>query len=410
MFASPSGSQSNRSEKVRIAIAGCGGISHAHLRGYQILLENGIDTFRITAACDVEKDRAERVADVAHQFQGGDRPAVYTDFEELVHDKVADAADICSSVSTHHTLALTALENGMHATIEKPFTITVKAGLKVVQTAEKVGKVIAISENARFGQGLRASRWALDQDYIGEQQMMAFGSTGAQGWYPDKIVAGTPWRHDKMIAGAGAVLDLGSHSFDVIRYLCGEVDEVYGVTKVLLPFRVRRDEAGEVVQKVPSSVDDVAFAILKFNSGAIGMFGTGWGGHGEATGFRDGFTIQGSKGSLKNASGNPQIALDDGTKMDVQQNFDESAGAEIKERFFPKGLTDTFALELNEFIRAIQTGEKPDNDGWEGLRDIVISYAITESSWFDQPVKIEDVISGKIEGYQKELNEKYGIG
>ena len=83
-------------QKVRIAVAGSGGISHAHLRGYKILLENGIDSFRITAACDVEKDRAEKVADVAHQFQGGDRPAVYTNFEELARDEVADAADICS--------------------------------------------------------------------------------------------------------------------------------------------------------------------------------------------------------------------------------------------------------------------------------------------------------------------------
>lgn len=396
-------------QKVRIAVAGSGGISHAHLRGYKILLENGIDSFRITAACDVEKDRAEKVADVAHQFQGGDRPAVYTNFEELARDEVADAADICSSVSSHHTLALTAVENGMHATIEKPFAVTVKAGLKIMQAAEEASKVIAISENARFGQGIRMSRWALDQDYIGEQQMMVFGGTGAQVWYPDKIVAGTPWRHDKMIAGAGAVLDLGSHSFDVIRYLCGEVDEVYGVTRVLLPFRLHRNETGKVVQKVPSNVDDVAFAVLKFRSGAIGMFGTGWGGHGEATGFQDGFAIQGSKGSLKNASGNPQIALDDGSRIDVQGHFNESASLEIRESFFPKGITDTFALELLEFIQAIETEEKPDNSGWEGLRDIVISYAITESSWFGHPVKTEDIISGKIEGYQKELNEKYGL-
>ena len=392
-----------------MAIAGCGGISHAHLNGYRTLFENGMDNFRITAACDVEKDRAEKVADVAHQFQGGDRPTVYTDFEELAHDKIADAADICSSVSSHHTLALTAFENDMHATIEKPFAITVKAGLKIVQTAAAAGKVIAISENARFGEGTRMSRWALDQGYIGEQQMMVFGSTGAQVWYPDKIVAGTPWRHDKMIAGAGAVLDLGSHSFDVIRYLCGEVDEVYGVTKVLLPSRVARNEAGKVIQEVPSDVDDVAFAILKFKSGAMGMFGTGWGGHGEATGFQDGFTIQGSKGSLKNASGSPQIALDDGSKINVQQDFDKSVGAEVKEGFFPKGITETFALELHEFIRAIQAGGKPDNDGWEGLQDIVIAYAITESSLSGQPVKIADIISGKIEGYQKELNEKYGL-
>ena len=139
------------------------------------------------------------------------------------------------------------------------------------------------------------------------------------------------------------------------------------------------------------------------------MFGTGWGGHGEATGFRDGFTIQGSKGSLKNASGNPEIVLDDGTRINVQEQFSENASAELKEKLFPNGMDDTFALELNEFIRSIQSGDKPDNHGWEGLNDIVVSYAITESAWFNQPVKIEDVLSGEVEGYQKELNERYGL-
>ncbi len=397
------------SDKIKIAIAGCGGISYAHIRGYNILLDNGINNFQITAVCDTDNERAEKLASAIQKFQPNDKISVYNDFEQLAHDKVADAVDICTSVSSHHTIALTALENGMHATVEKPFAITVKAGLKMLQSAEKANKIIAISENARFGHGVRMSRWILDQDIIGEQQTMVFGNTGAQVWYPDKIIDGTPWRHDKMIAGAGAVLDLGSHSFDIIRYLCGEVNEVYGVTKVLLPFRVLRNDAGEIVQKVPNNVDDVAFAILKFKNSATGMFMTGWGGHGEPTGFMDGFTIQGSKGSLKDATGNPRIALDDGTKIDVPKEFNKSANVEIKERFFPKGINDTFALELYEFINAIQTGKKPDNHGWHGFLDIAVSYAITESSWFNSPVKLEDVISGKIEGYQKELNEKYHI-
>lgn len=178
---------------------------------------------------------------------------------------------------------------------------------------------------------------------------------------------------------------------------------------MLLPFRIQRSEEGEIIQKVPNNVDDVAFAILKFKSGAMGMFGTGWGGHGEPTGFKDGFTVQGSRGSLKDATGNPRITLDDGTKIDVSVEFQKSASEEIKERFFPKGIKDTFALELLEFIDAIQTKGKPDNHGWQGLQDIAVSYAITESSFSNSPVKLEDIISGKVDGYQRELNEKYGI-
>lgn len=117
------------SDKIKIAIVGCGRISYVHIRGYNILLDNGIDNFQITATCDIDKESAERLAGAVQQFQLGDKVSIYNDFEQLAHDKVADAVDICTSVSSHHTIALTALENGTHVTVEKPFAITVKSGL-----------------------------------------------------------------------------------------------------------------------------------------------------------------------------------------------------------------------------------------------------------------------------------------
>ena len=43
---------------IQIGIVGCGRIMAAHLRGYRLLREMGVDDFRITALCSLSEDEA----------------------------------------------------------------------------------------------------------------------------------------------------------------------------------------------------------------------------------------------------------------------------------------------------------------------------------------------------------------
>ena len=43
---------------IEIGIVGCGRIMAAHLRGYRLLREAGVDDFRITALCSLSEDEA----------------------------------------------------------------------------------------------------------------------------------------------------------------------------------------------------------------------------------------------------------------------------------------------------------------------------------------------------------------
>ena len=58
-------------DQLKMGLLGCGGMSGAHMRGYQELWSKGIKSFDIVAACDIDANRAEERATQAHEFQGG---------------------------------------------------------------------------------------------------------------------------------------------------------------------------------------------------------------------------------------------------------------------------------------------------------------------------------------------------
>ena len=393
-----------------MGIVGCGGISHAHLeRGYRVLREKALASLQIAAVCDVERDRAEALADQVSQVLGDARPQVFTDPAALIRADVVDAVDCCTAVFAHHSVALAALDAGLAVTVEKPFAVSVRAGRRMVEAAERRGAVLAISENVRFERPQRVARWVLDQGLIGDPQVLVMGGTGVREWFPDKIVAGTPWRHQRLMAGAGAVLDLGSHSFDTLRVLGGEVVEVAALTRQLLPERIARAPDGQVLQRVASDVDDVGLVLLTFASGAVGMFATGWGGHGLPTGFAGGLAVQGSRGSLQFSEPGGRLTWDDGRAEDAAERFEREAEPALREQWFPRGVADGFALELRAFLQAAASGTAPENSGAEGLRNMAVAFAAIEASLLRRTVTLEEILDGRVSAYQDPLDRHWGL-
>jgi len=400
---------------MRVGIIGCGNISELHLKGYKELQEKKIGDVAISAVCDAAESRGRELAGLIGTFQK-DRPKIYTDFGKMLDERAIDVADICTPPFLHHTMAIACSEAGVHATVEKPFAITVKAATKMMETAGHNGTVLALSENVRRAALIRAYKWIIDEGYIGNVEAIFTGSYGiyhlGKFWKGNEITA-TPWRHEKLKAGAGYVLDAGSHTADIFRYINGEVEEVFGAMKRFAEvrggeaWRFRQFEKprleAEEAKAVKNSVEDLALAILKFANGSLGQYATGTGGHGAASSY--GTWIYGSSGCIREG----EMFLDDGTKQNVLDFFKKKADRELQDKLFPKGLTDIFALEMYDFFEAVSKGLKPETDGWDGLKSIAICYAIVESAILSEPVKISDVETGQVDSYQREINEHYNI-
>ena len=399
-------------EKVRLAIVGCGGMAGAHLNGYVHLKNQGLDQFDFVAMCDVVEDRAQQFAKKAAESQNGAMPKVYTDMHAMLEKEELQAADICMPHFLHHTTAIACMEAGLDVIVEKPLAVTVKAGKKMIETAEKYNRILATAEQVRRWVGPRTVEWAINKEkLIGKPRMFFCQTVGGSNDDPENPIRNQriTWRQNKLTGGGNGIIDGGVHYADLLIYFFGEVDEVYAKVDNLKQFQFR-DEDDNLV---PATVEDTSIATLTFKSGVTGT----WIVTSAAPGRRISYnSYHGSRGSIHGGSGTypqaPQLQLWNETITEpdkLQQMYMDSLSKEEKERLFPHGITEGVTIEVYDFIHAIVQGTCPELDGLDGLKAQTICEAIYESSWCGQAVKVADVFDEKITGYQDEINERWGI-
>lgn len=415
-------------EPVRIGIVGCGNIVKAHLHAFKTLRDKGFDSFRVTALCDSRIEYAQMFRKrgegpqqrpplglpwdespiYASDLQDDVLPEVHADWRHVAEASDVDAVLILAPIFLHHQIAMACLRAGKHVLSEKPLAITIRAAGQMIDEARTAGLTLGVAENLRYMEPFRVKRFALDTGRIGALQMWFSVSmspedpwTGAT----DAVRDGTPWRHRRLDAGGGYTLDGGVHRFHQIRYLCGEIEEVSAMTYQKGPRRYLRGGAGQVLQTVESDVDDAFFAHLKFANGAVGSVADGLAARGAAVVLEGGAAIYGTDGCLKGDT----IFLDDGSSITAREVYDDEAPGELNDRWFPRGITDAYALEQLDFLRSIQNGTPMETDAEEGLRDLACCFALLESAHANEPVKVADVLSGKVDAYQQPINDHYGL-
>lgn len=336
-------------------------------------------------------------------FQDDELPSCHSELYQLLRDKRADACFIQTPHWLHHEHALKCLEAGCHVFIEKPLAITVATGRKIVEAARAKKLTLGVAEVVRFMLPTRAVQWVIQHGVIGEVKMFAWGVWGGHEWAPDIIPARTPWRLKKLKSGGGPSVDLGVHWFDMIRYQCGEVKTVSALVSRMEDQRFLRDDAGRVIESSHVDVEDTFLANFTLANGGIGHLSFSWSGRGAGSAIEGGPVIWGSKGCIKGG----RIIFDDGMKADVVTYFQQHAPPTLKEKWFPQGITDPFALQFLDFLRAVEHGHEPEVSGEEGLRDLAAAYSILESAAAEKMVEVADVLQGKAAKYQKDVDRHF---
>ena len=419
-------------EKIRLAIVGCGGMGHRHLYGLAELHNSGLSPFELVGACDPVRANAESLADDAEERLGV-RPHVVESLEELEALGVA-AVDITTTPRYHHTVAEEALERGWHAMIEKPVGLTVRAGNRIRQAAEKSGSIVSVAENYRRDPMNRLGKALLDAGVIGSPRLMIHNTMGGGNQMTISV-----WRHMKN--ESGVLLDVGVHFADILEYYLGPVRTVYAQSRLHEPVRYNPAAGpegqsssnpagvyGKWQRQMPAqfepTAEDASYATLLFENGAVCQFIEDHAAHGQGVFTRQ---IHGSAGSLELPSDRSgQLitlhkdgeSICDASLLDLVPDFHLEpitaalfGGDRLWGYDFPFPETDRklLATEYGEFGLAIEDGGSIEVDATQGTRSVALSYAMLESSEAGRVLSMEEVLTEKVDAYQLEIDEELGL-
>lgn len=172
------------SDRVTVAVLGIRGQGNALKRGFARL--SGVE---IKTLCDVDENLfAARAADPALAELAGFRPAYQKDLRRVLDDKDIDAVVIATPNHWHALATIWALQAGKHVFVEKPASHTVWEGRKMVEAAQRYGKVVQVGTMNRSRPPVRQAIRFLHEGGIGKVYMargLCFKPRPSIGRYPD---------------------------------------------------------------------------------------------------------------------------------------------------------------------------------------------------------------------------------
>ena len=397
-------------DPIKLAIIGCGGIAGAHLDGYEKLARAGYDKFRVAAVCDTDPKKAEAFADRTEKALDH-RPPAFTDVADMLKEARLDAADICLPHAYHHTAGMACLEKGVHVMVEKPCGITVRATRKIMEAAEQNGRIVAVAEQIRRCKGARVIEWAINREkMIGTPRFFSMEVMGQQAF--DWSSYAMAWRGVKLLTGGGMIVDGGAHFTDMMLHVFGPIEEVYCTMRTFETPMVEAPDVG----KVPVDVEDTWLATLHFESGLVGH----WSWSRVASGFRVRSGVYyGDRGSFRDRQEwmhafqfGADLKLADGTEVpyeELERRYLEQLSPQETEQLFPYGLDDGISNECWDFVEAVAEDRPPEIDAATGLKAKSVCYALYESMTLGRPIQVADVESGKVDAYQRPIDQYWGI-
>lgn len=415
---------------IRIGIVGCGRILAAHLQGYRLLREAGVDDFRITALCarrandarmylrrgagppqrpavsNISGDPLAVGDEYLSDFQPDVEPAIFTDYREMISSGLVSAVNDFTTHALHHQVAEVAFSQRKHLLTQKPLAVSVAAGHRMCQQAESSGRVFGVFENFRHSPTTRQLGWLFQEGGSGpggRLQMVLLGYVGVW-WAPDLIVADTPWRH-RLLEGGGISLDLGVHFFNQIRYVAGEIRQVTAQTAILEPRRMARPGSTGVQSAIVCDADDTFAVSIETDRGVFGQLTASWAGRSAPTLWGEGTVWYGRGGRV----GGTTVQLTGQPPQELADLYAERAPPALRAGHFPLGLTNSFALTQHDWLEAIRHGREPETSGRQGLRDLAAAYSILESAHARRTVEVEEVLDGALREFQRPIDAHFGL-
>lgn len=328
------------SEKVRIGFVGCGKNGHGHLNQLHKIADA-----EVVAVCDTQESLAVHAAE-------GTSAKAYTNFHQMLDDTELDAVYLSVPPFVHGEMEFALIEHNLPFYVEKPVALDLKLGRQIADAVRAKNLLTCVGYQLRYFASVDAARQAMANSCVGL----------ASGYYwcgSGRAMLGHWW--SERAKSGGQLVEQATHTLDMMRYLVGEIEEVFCYEAQC--------------QLTPEQTDcpDITAMALKFASGAIGTMSCV-----SSLSTTDGFA-----NVLDITFGEQYLRWSPASAIVKHEGKENEAAGEAR-----------FPSADHAFIEAVRLKDASLilSDYEEGLRTLAATLAATESARRNAPVQIAEML------------------
>lgn len=340
---------------MKFGIVGLGWPGQQHVKAIRSIPQEAA----LTAVCDMDPAKLS-------EFEGD--CAVFQNPDAFFAEGDMDAVVLAVPHHLHENLTVRALDAGKHVIIEKPMARTVRECERMNEAAERNGRTLMVAQNWRYQPWCIAAKKIVESGELGSVQavrtewLLNFRPSFPKG----------SWIYDGEKAGGGALVSLAIHNLDALRFIVGEIEEVF-------MSQLHTDDWSA------NGAENWAMTQMKFANGAIGHLFTGY------TPFfppNNGMLyVYGEEGTLffgPNQGENGLWIRSSSRSTDPAGPYER-----VDVAAFAQGLVEhPQTNQLKHFLDRTKAGIRPDTDGREIIRTIELVEKIYKSGRIGEKVQV----------------------
>ena len=240
----------------------------------------------------VSRDPA-RANDFARRFNA---KHAYTNYDDLLKNPEVTVVAIHTPNALHAEQAIAAARAGKHVFCDKPMATSAADAERIVRECEKAGVTLGVNFHNRQMPCFIETRRIVQSGEIGNVLMVQLEASAGVG----AASVAASWRTDPKMAGLGTSMNVGTHVYDILRFILESE-----ITTVSAMF-----------DTAPGAMESTSLTTFKFANGALAQLNVN---QSTPNPYND-FVIYGSKGRItgrgltrSREGGEMHVHLNDGT-------------------------------------------------------------------------------------------------
>jgi predicted dehydrogenase len=314
-------------------------------------------------------ENARRVGD-RHQI-----PAIYETYKQLLNDPQVEVLDVAVPPDVQLEVIREAVKHGDHLRgilAQKPLGMNLAEAREIVRLCEEAGIVLAVNQNMRYDQSIRACKHLLDRGDLGEAVLATIDMRAIPHWMP--------WQ-ERM--GWVTLRIMSIHHLDTFRYWFGTPKRVFA--------SIRPDP--RTARKFPHE-DGICLYILEYDSGLrASAWDDVWAGparEGAEADIGIRWRVEGTQGMAQGTIGWPDYPCP--TPSTLNFTTTRQPGYWFQPRWKEVWFPDAFAGTMAQLLCAIEEGREPEINGRDNLETMALVDACYLSAKEHRAVEIAELL------------------